>query len=439
MLRLAKVRHGGQAYYLEPTGWPELGTGSEPPGQWKGSAIPTMGLAQGGNVDGNHLASILDGRSADGTSLLSETSRRRIRVVAFDLTFCAPKSVSLLGALGDDDVAAQVIAGHEAAVARSLAHLESDVISVRRRAGGEDLSLPVDGLAGASFVHRTSRSLDPHLHTHMLVANVARGSDGAFSALDARGLYADAPVTSRLYQAELRNQLTRRLGVEWGQIDRGRADIVGIGPEVRHEFSTRSAAIASHLASRGLGGARARQMASLVTRPERATGVRVEQLRGWWEERARSVGFGPHQIDAALDHGHDTGIARASEGNPETTMTPRWLTDLLGTEPSAPAGRRLWNDAADAVKAYRARWSVDDPVRGLGNRSEAAAAGGGRLPVRQVAERSEVERVVAIAQLRLGNVRLGNVRQPDLALPGRHPRATPQRDVSDDSGLGLAR
>ena len=70
-------------------------------------------------------------------------------------------------------------------------------------------------MVGAAFRHRTSRAGDPHLHTHVLVANTVRGPDGKWRTLDFRHVYAHAKTAGYLYEAHLRHLLTERLGVEW--------------------------------------------------------------------------------------------------------------------------------------------------------------------------------------------------------------------------------
>jgi conjugative relaxase-like TrwC/TraI family protein len=91
----------------------------------------------------------------------------------------------------------------------------------------------VEAVPAAAFIHRLSRALDPHLHTHVVVANLGRDVEGTWSALDGRGVYAHASAIDALYHADLRFELTRRLGVAWNPPDRGRADIAGIAPEAR--------------------------------------------------------------------------------------------------------------------------------------------------------------------------------------------------------------
>ena len=114
-----------------------------------------------------------------------------VQVAGYDSTFSAPKSVSLLFGLGEGDVREQVRAAHDRAVREAFAYLERSAAAVRRGAGGTRVE-PADGFVAAAFRHRTSRAGDPQLHTHVLVANLAQGPDGRWSAVDGRRLYAHA-------------------------------------------------------------------------------------------------------------------------------------------------------------------------------------------------------------------------------------------------------
>ena len=101
----------------------------------------------------------------------------RERLPGYDLTFRAPKSVSLLFALGEGEVSRDIKLAHEAAVRAALGYLEREAAFGRRR--GEAGMVPVrgEGFMAAAFQHRTSRAGDPLLHHHVLVANLVR--DGA--------------------------------------------------------------------------------------------------------------------------------------------------------------------------------------------------------------------------------------------------------------------
>jgi conjugative relaxase-like TrwC/TraI family protein len=209
-LSVVADHHDATDYYLAP---------GEEPGRW----LTAGGLDLAGTVRAEQLRAVLDGRHpATGEALSHHPARR---VPGFDLTYRPPKSVSLLWALGDRDVAAQVVAAHDAAVAAAVGYLERQAGCCRRGAGGAE-SVKVDGFVAAAFRHRTSPANDPLLHTHVLIANVARTTDDrVWRTLDSRRLYAHAKTAGVLYQAQLRWELTRRLGVAWQPVLNGVADL----------------------------------------------------------------------------------------------------------------------------------------------------------------------------------------------------------------------
>ena len=91
-----------------------------------------------------------------------------------------------------------------------------------------------DGFVAAGFVHRSSRAGDPQLHTHVLVANITLLRGRTLAGLDATQLYWHADTAGYLYKAHLRHELTARLGVEWGPVRNGVAEIDGIPTGCAH-------------------------------------------------------------------------------------------------------------------------------------------------------------------------------------------------------------
>ena len=94
MLSLGKLAPGQQQYYLDTVarGAEEYYTGArEAPGQWIGAGAPRLGLA--GEVDAEALGRVLE--HVDPTGAYRLTAAHSVPTVAgFDVTFCAPKSVS---------------------------------------------------------------------------------------------------------------------------------------------------------------------------------------------------------------------------------------------------------------------------------------------------------------------------------------------------------
>src|SRR5271167_1696185 len=107
---------------------------------------------------------------------------------------------------------------------------------VRRGKGGERAER-AGGLIAAAYRHRMSRALDPQLHTHVVAANLAVGSDGRFTALYGAPLYRTAKTAGYLYQAHLRAHVTERIGLHWGAVSKGAAELSGVDRPVLDHFS----------------------------------------------------------------------------------------------------------------------------------------------------------------------------------------------------------
>ena len=158
-------------------------------------------------------------------------SDKRDAVHGYDLTFCAPKSVSLLRGLGDDVTAKAVAEAHAYAVAEAMEYLaeHAGYTRVHNPLTGEKDLVRLPGIVAATFQHETSRAGDPHLHTHAVVPNRQARADGTLVSLDGTSLYHEARAAGIVYQATLRRELTRMIGIEWGEVDprTGMADIAG--------------------------------------------------------------------------------------------------------------------------------------------------------------------------------------------------------------------
>ena len=331
MLSVAKLARGREAYYLETVAAGREGTGvlAEPDGRWLGRAAATLGLD--GTVEGAQLTALFAGADPLTGEILSPY-HARVRVVAYDCTYSTPKSVSVLHALGEEEIRTQVRAGHEQAAAAALGYLERSGARVRRRlAPGQAASpVPAGGFVAAAFLHRTSRAPDPHLHSHVLVANLAPGPDGRWSALDARGLFLELGTARDLYETQLRCELTGRLGVTWRELQGAWADLAGIDPGVRRAFSRRSEDIAAALERAGRSGPRAAHIASVKTRPRKDLGTSYEKLVETWRERSYRLGVSDARIAAVAGRSLTAGAETINEVDPGLRPEGRWAAQALG-------------------------------------------------------------------------------------------------------------
>jgi conjugative relaxase-like TrwC/TraI family protein len=333
MLSIGKLAAGQATYYERQVarGRDDYYSGrGEAPGEWTGRGAAALGLA--GQVEAAQFNALMAGLDPS-----DETLERRLRdsrgepkVVGFDLTFSAPKSVSVLFAAGDEQTAGQLIAAHESAVRAALEYVEDAAVKVRRGKGGAVVE-PGEGVVAAAYRHRMSRSLDPQLHTHVVCANVARGPDGRWTALDGRHLYEHAKTAGYLYQAHLRAEVRDRLGLEWGPVSKGAADLRALPAEVLAVFSRRRQEIVEAAREAGvedLASERGKYLA-VLTRERKQYGV---ETHTWREEiRARA---GEHGLDRdAIEQLVDGGRARLTEGELGTVpVDERAVGDRLAGE-----------------------------------------------------------------------------------------------------------
>lgn len=359
MLNLGKVTLASWDYYLNQVaaGQEEYYTGvGESPGQ----IVPTvlaerLGIA--GVVDADRFRRLLGGLHPDTGERLRH---REVTVLAFDVAFRPAKGVSLLWGLGGPDLAGQVEAGHTVAVQAAVEYLEQHAAVARRGAAGRE-QVAGDGLLVVAFRHRTSRAGDPLLHDHVLVANLTRGPDGQWTALDGRGIYQHLKTARYLYHAVLRAELTRRLGVKWGPVNYGMADVEGIPREVVEAFSQRRRQVLGRLQAWGVSGPRAAEVACLDTRPAKERGVTEDALRARWLRRATELGFGQDDLLACL--------GRAGLRLPASVLAGPLLDELIGegglTEQGSTFTRR---EVIQAICERLPAGATAEEIQGLADR-----------------------------------------------------------------------
>ena len=269
------------------------------PGRWTGRGGEALGLV--GVVEGEGFIALMEGRHP-GTGEPLRRVGGRSKVAAFDLTFSAPKSVSVLFAVGDRVLARALVEAHEAAVGAAVGYVEREACRVRRGRGGLRREVG-EGFVAAAYRHRMSRAEDPQLHTHVVAANLARGADGRWTALDGTPIYWHAKAAGFLYQAHLRAAVRERLPwVRWGPVRNGMAEIEQIAPEVLREFSTRRRQIEDRereLVSAGVEVRRAgREAIAHDTRERKRYGVDTAPWQEVVRARAAEHGLGAREVEA---------------------------------------------------------------------------------------------------------------------------------------------
>ncbi len=295
---VAEYFHEEGGYYVTVGGDPEAARAKaeehRQASAWHGQAAAAVGLEAGRKVSTRAFERILKGH-VPGTDIRLGRKREGTHEhrPGFDITFSAPKSVSLAALLptrkhprGDRGV----LRCHDEAVRAALDWIEETMLETRGwdPATGRRPRVKGHGLAAALFRHVASRDLDPQLHTHAVVANMTRDGEGRWKSIEPTLLHRNA----RLIGAYYRNELSRRL------IERGYSvvpamagrlqsfEIAGYDKKLRDAFSTRRTAILAYIDEKGWerGEAEA-QIAALATRKRKAEPLHG-MLRTIWAERA---------------------------------------------------------------------------------------------------------------------------------------------------------
>ena len=206
----------------------------------------------------------------------------------YDLTFSAPKGVSLLWAFGSDEVRDTISVAHDRAIGAVLDHLSKEACYARRGHGGAQL-IEANGFIGAAFRHRTSRAGDPQLHTHVVVPNLVQGADGRWSAPDGRHLFAWKMTAGTLYRSALRAELAP-LGLAWDIRRNGLSELRDIPKTVLRAFSKRRVDIERRWRARGATRPKAAETAALATRERKpAESAPADLLRDGWAEQLSTI------------------------------------------------------------------------------------------------------------------------------------------------------
>lgn len=230
-------------------------------------------------------------------ALLGNIKSKRLGV---DVCYSAPKSVSIAYAvLGDE----RVKEAHIKAVRVANEYLEKHLAETRQgRAGAERVK--ASGVAIANYVHETSRSNDPQLHTHAVVLNVViRATDKKLTALEPRKIFKFQKTLGQIYRNELAKNL-QELGYKIEPQRNGFFEIKGIDKKVLKVFSERS----QHL-NQALGKLQERyanasvnklkDIAAKKTRSEKQF-LSKERLQSLWDKKLRSIGTSREKLKQAV-------------------------------------------------------------------------------------------------------------------------------------------
>jgi conjugative relaxase-like TrwC/TraI family protein len=312
---------------------------------WQGRGAEALGLT--GAVESARFRELLAGRvTSDGTSSRGFTRQDAHSRIGIDLTFSAPKSVSLQALIGGDG---RIVEAHDRAVTRAIAVAEERA-QARKKVNGRSHVEDTRNLVVAKFRHETSREQDPQLHTHALVLNLTRRADGEWRALRNDEIVKATKYLGALYRAELASEL-QKLGYSLRHEREGMFELAYMTRVQVQAFSQRAAQIERRLAEKGLTPATAsaaeKQHVKLATRPRKVSADR-QALHAEWRERARDLGIDFERRPRTPGLGAEAGRAEALAGEAAALGAKRGVKFALAhlTERQAIVDERELYDLA---------------------------------------------------------------------------------------------
>jgi conjugative relaxase-like TrwC/TraI family protein len=268
------AHRGPEDYYTES---------GHTPGRWSGTGAAELGLA--GEVDEQAFDRLAAGFHPETGDALVQRAGDAHRP-GWDLTFSAPKSVSIVWGIAEREQREAIERAHNQAVERTLRFAEHQQLFITRRGHGgieRESARPII----ATYLHGTSREADPQLHTHAFVLNVAARGDGSHGTLETKPLYEWKMALGAAYRTELAHEL-RDLGYETAP-DKSSFRVSQVPRDLERHFSKRRAQIEAVMNERGTTSAKAAEVAALNTRKAKESAT-ARTLRATW--RNESLAFG---------------------------------------------------------------------------------------------------------------------------------------------------
>lgn len=249
---------------------------------WYGEGAKELGLE--GSVVAEDFRNVLDGKLSNGQVIGVQKGLNIIHDPGRDLTFSAPKSVSIMALVYEDQ---RLIEAHGQAVKNTLDEIEKNYLKTRFKKNGE-ITLEVTGkMVAAMFKHELSRDLDPQLHTHAIIANLTSDGKGKWRSAFFDEIFDNKKFLGTIYRAELA-KLAKELGYEIEQ--KGKEclfEIKGVPSNLINLFSSRSKTIRS-LADENTTQKELERI-TLASRQNKSINEYEHNLSGQWQQKAESL------------------------------------------------------------------------------------------------------------------------------------------------------
>lgn len=315
MLSIAPIAGGGAGYYTARDNYYFLGSAES---RWLGEGAKALGLE--GAVDARQLDELIAGRLPDGTSLERMSEGKNTHRSGYDLTFSAPKSVSVLITLYGEN---RLMDAWNRSITETLSEVES-LVSTRQMVDGFAETVLTQKAVIATFNHDTSRNLDPQVHTHTLFLNMTPTEEGwrtLASGTVKKDGFIEAVYDNQIALGQIQlNHFRRQVeAMGYETVDTGKNGLWEIKGVPTEPFSTRSQEIREAVgddASR-----KSRDVAALDTRQAKQKEPDRDELLTQWHERMDKTGFNYREL-------RETAAVRAQEQTqqPQTSSADKAQT-----------------------------------------------------------------------------------------------------------------
>ena len=361
---VASLKSANQAasYYESDDYYSE---GGEAPSAWFGQGAEALGLD--GEVDRTVFRSGLRGELPGGVQLGTVRDGERQHRPGWDMTFSAPKSVSIMAEVAGDR---RLVAAHDKAVKTALAYVERHGAATRIRTGGEIRTVETGKLAVATFRHNTSREQDPQLHSHAVILNATQDKAGVWRSVESLAFFRIYKDAGAVYRQALA-QNARQLGYDIREAKGSMFELAAVPDSAIRVFSARGNQVEAALAARGKTRAEAtaaeKATLTLATRQAKQDIARAALVTGW-QGQADAIGFGATERTGAIARS----VARAAAMPTRTLADKERATATASLAVAAAARQVSEREAVFGAAALEAR--AGEYAAGKASAGEIAAA-----------------------------------------------------------------
>ncbi|WP_201483648.1 conjugative transfer relaxase/helicase TraI, partial [Escherichia coli] len=362
MLSISSIK-GDAGYYSHEDNYYASGSLES---RWMGEGAEKLGLK--GEVVNADMDAVRQGKLPDGSDLSRMVNGVNKHRSGYDLTFSAPKSVSVMALVGEDR---RFIEAHNRAVAVVMQEVEK-LVSARITEDGKTETVLTGNMVAALYNHDTSRDLDPQLHTHALVFNAtfadekwrSLASDTRMKTGFSENLYATKIALGNLYRSALREDI-ESMGFE--TVAAGKNGLWELKDVPVDVFSSRSQAIREVAGPEA--SAKSRDVAALDTRQAKAW-ADPDLLKADWRRRLADEKFDiDGYISQAKMRGAPSGPAVGGTEGIRTTSQP---DSVSSTQISESDVQKAISDTISALSEKKVRFTWSEMLAGTVNRLPSA-------------------------------------------------------------------